>query len=133
MEKLTIEVTEITAHRLEALASAVGKSVDELAQEGLDSLTSSSVSRRAIVKARRAAARITGESYSLADLGWVDGYPGQTIDELLSFEGTERAHSILFAIEQAIQTKVQATGSFRMTGVERMVLSVMALSREVNN
>ncbi len=72
-------------------------------------------------------------SYSLADLGWLDGYTGQTVDELLLFEGTDGLHAILFAIEQAIQQKLEAEGRLQMTGVMLVFLSVMALSREVNN
>jgi hypothetical protein len=37
------------------------------------------------------------------------------------------------ALEQAIQEKLKGSGAVKMTGVERLVLSVMGLSREVNN
>src|SRR6266567_2468752 len=131
--KLTIEVPELIARRLEALALASGKSVDDLARKGIDSLTASFKSRRAILKARRTAAKGAGADYTLADLGWLDGYAGQRIDELLLFEGTETEPSILSAIEQAIEQKLEARGRKEMTGVERMVLSVLALIREVDN
>ena len=117
------------ARRLEALAGASGKSIEELAVEGIDALTASFKSRRAILKSRKAAAHAAGMSYSLADLGWLEGYTGQTVDELLLFDGTESAAGVLFAIEQAIQQKSPR----EMTGIERTVLSVMALSREVGN
>jgi hypothetical protein len=55
------------------------------------------------------------------------------VDEILSFEGTEEVHFPLFALEDAIHEKVKATGPGKMTGVEHIVLSVMALSREVGN
>jgi hypothetical protein len=126
---LTIEIPEVIARRLEALAHASGRSVEELARESIDSLTASFKSRRTILKSRKAAAKSAGTDCSLADLGWLDGYAGQTLDELLLFDGTESGTAILFAIEQAIQQKSPRD----MTGIERTVLSVLALSREVDN
>jgi predicted transcriptional regulator len=133
MAQLTIELPETIARRLEALAQTSGKSVDELVLEALDSFAGSISSRRAIVKARRAAAKAAGTGYSLADVGWLEGYSGQTVDELLLFEGTEGVYTILSALEQAVKDKVSAAGTLKMTGVERMLLSAMALLREVNN
>lgn len=133
MTKLAIEIPEVVARRLEALSGASGKSVDELVREDLDSFAGSRTSRRAILKARRAAARAAGTGHSLADLGWLDGYAGQTVDELLLYEGTDGVASVLFAIEQAIEKKIEAAGPGKVTGVELMVLSVLALEREVNN
>jgi hypothetical protein len=133
MASLTIDVPEVVTRRLEALGMASGKTVDELALQAVESFAGSHASRRAIVKAWRKTASIAGTAYSLEDLGWVEGYSGQAVDEILSFEGTEGVHSLLFVVEQAIQEKIKATGPGKMTGVERMVLSVMGLSREVNN
>ena len=133
MPKLTIDIPEVVALRLEALASASGKMVNDIACESFDSYTGSFKSRRAILKARREAAKTNGGGYSLADLGWLDGYAGQSVDELLAFEGTDGLHNILFALEQAIQKKLETEGKLKMTGVERIVLSVRALEREVNN
>jgi Domain of unknown function (DUF4375) len=133
MASLTIEVPDVVARRLEALGHVSGKSVDALALEAVETFAGSRASRRAIVKTWRKTAAIPGTSYSLADLGWVEGYSGQTVDEILSFEGTEEVHSLLFALEDAIQEELKATGPSKMTGVERMVLAVMALSREVGN
>jgi hypothetical protein len=133
MASLTVEVPEVVARRLEALGSVSGQSVSDLALEALDSFAGSHASRRAIVKAWRKTATVPGTGYSLADLGWVQGYAGQSVDELLSFEGKEGFHFLLSALEEAIQEKVKATGPGKLTGVERMVLGVMALTREVNN
>ncbi len=133
MVSLTIEVPEVVARRLEALGSISGKSMDELAFDAVESFAGSHASRRAIVKAWRKAATITGTSYSLSDLGWVQGYAGQTVDEILAYEGTEGLPFLLSALEEAIEEKMKATGAAKMTGVERMVLAVMALLREVNN
>jgi hypothetical protein len=66
---LTIDIPEVMVRRLEALASASGRSAEELAREGIDSLTASFQSRRAILKSRRDAAKSAGTNYSLADFG----------------------------------------------------------------
>jgi Domain of unknown function (DUF4375) len=63
----------------------------------------------------------------------VQGYAGQTVDEILAFEGSEGLPFLLSALEEAIEEKIKATGPAKMTGAERIVLAVMALSREVNN
>ncbi len=133
MGSLTIEVPDVVARRLEALGSISGKKVAELALEGVEAFAGSHASRRALVKAWRKTAAVAATSYSLADLGWLEGYSGQAIDEILAFEGTEGIDRLLFALEDAIQEKIKASGPSKMTGVERMVLSLMALSREVNN
>jgi len=118
---------------MEALASASGRSVDELAAEALNALAGSFKSRRAILQARRASAPGPAAPNLLADLGWLEGYSGQTVDELLLFDSTETPHNVLFALELAIQKKLETEGRLKMTGVERMLLSVSALAREVNN
>jgi predicted transcriptional regulator len=133
MASLTIEVPEVVARRLEALGTLQGQSVGELAREAVESFAGSVASRRAMVKAWRAAAKVGETSYSLAELGWLQGYSGQTVDEILSYEGTDGIHNLLFALEEAIEAKVKAMGPLKITGVERTVRSVMALSREVNN
>src|SRR5579863_2908267 len=115
MASLTIDVPEVVARRLEALGKISGKSIDELALEAVDSYAGSHASRRAIVKARRQAATTSGTAYSLADLGWLEGYSGQAVDEILSFEGTEEVQSLLFVLEEAIQQKVKESGPLKRT------------------
>jgi len=133
MVPLTIEVPEFVGRRLEALAHATSRSPDELAREGVESFVGSRASRRAILKARKAVAKASGRPYSIADLGWLEGYAGQSLDVLLLFEGSETAAAILFAIEEAVQQKAQEHGPGRLTGTEVIILSVMALEREVGN
>ncbi|MDE3166886.1 MAG: DUF4375 domain-containing protein [Acidobacteriota bacterium] len=128
---MSVEVPDVIVKRLEALASASGKSVDDLAHEALESLVGSPKARRAILRARRVGAK--AEVDSLADLGWLDGYAGQAVDELLLYEGMDKVHSILFALEAAIEEKVKTAGPLQRTGVELIVQSVLALDREVNN
>ena len=53
----------------------------------------------------------------MADLGWLEGYKGQTVDELLLFESTEGVVQILIALEAAIRARVEAEGPLKMTGV----------------
>jgi len=51
------------------------------------------------VKVWRKTATVAGTGYSLAELGWLDGYAGQTVDELLAFERTEGDHNLLSVLE----------------------------------
>jgi hypothetical protein len=123
---MTLEVSDVAARRLEALAAAQQKSVEQVAAEWLDTYAASPAVRRAVRKAR-------GRSASLADLGWLEGYSGQTADEILAFESTEQAGVILSTLTGAIEQRIAQQGHGKMTGVERTVLSVMALVDEVNN
>ncbi len=68
----------------------------------------------------------------MAALKWLKQYSGQTVEELLSFEGEYRVDSLVLAFEQAIEQKVSQEGS-EETSVERVVRAVEALEREVNN
>jgi len=60
-------------------------------------------------------------------------FSGQTVDELLLLEGTKYVCTILFALEEAVQCKVDATSALKLTGIERTLLSVMPLLREVQS
>jgi hypothetical protein len=131
--KLTIEIPELVALRLEALASATGKSLDAVVLESLESTASFGKSRRAIVKARRAAAKAAGTTYSLADLGWLDGYVGHSVDEVLSFDGTDNAYSVLFTIVRAIRERMKLPGPNAPVGVERILLGVVTFAMEIDN
>jgi hypothetical protein len=64
---------------------------------------------------------------------WLDGYSGQTVEQLLSLEGRYRIDSLVLAFEQAILRKVEQCESSPLTDEERVVLAVEALEREVNN
>ena len=64
---------------------------------------------------------------------WLDGYSGQSADQLLSLEGEYRIDSLVLAFEQAIGQKGQRGGVRSLTDEERVVLAVEALEREVNN
>jgi hypothetical protein len=64
---------------------------------------------------------------------WLNSYSGQSVDELLSLEGTCRCDSLVLAFEEAIGQKSERDGAKSLTVEERVVLAVEALEREVNN
>lgn len=69
----------------------------------------------------------------MANLKSLNGYSGQTLDQLLSLEGEYRIDSLLAAMEQAISQKAARAGDGSLSAEERVVLAVEALEREVNN
>lgn len=64
---------------------------------------------------------------------WLEGYTGQTVEQLLSLEGKYRTDSLVLAFEQAVNQKAEREGQSSLTDVEKTVLAVEALEREVNN
>jgi len=66
-------------------------------------------------------------------LQWLDGYTGQSVDQLLSLEGEYRTDSLVLAFEQALDQKEARVGERALSKEERTVLAVEALEREVNN
>jgi hypothetical protein len=69
----------------------------------------------------------------MADLKWLDGYSGETLDELIEMAGEYRIDSLLLALEEALNQKAADTGEQDLTDEERIVLAVEAMEREVNN
>jgi hypothetical protein len=77
---------------------------------------------------------------SLADKGevvaepkWLDGYSGESVDELVALSATHRVDSIVLAVEQALQERTAEVGLAGLGEAEMTVLAVEALEREVNN
>jgi hypothetical protein len=64
---------------------------------------------------------------------WLDGYSGQTTDELLALADTHRADSVVIAFELALIQKADRVGLPNLRTEERVVLAVEAIEREVNN
>ena len=64
---------------------------------------------------------------------WLEGYSGETVEQLLALEGTHRIDSVVLAFEQALDQKAAREGSEGLTTEEQTVLAVEALEREVNN
>lgn len=117
-------ITDLTARRLTELAEAKQTTPEKLVVEAVETLTSSPASRSAI--------RAHRQGRSLADLGWVDGYEGQPVDDILTLADSEDADRLLMSLEQAIEQKWQDDPAAR-SGTENIVMAVMALIREVNN
>jgi hypothetical protein len=82
---------------------------------------------------RRASERIAAQTKSRPGPGWLEGYSGQTADQLLSLEGKYRTDSLVLALEQAIRQKAERGGRQSLSHEELVVLAVEALEREVNN
>jgi hypothetical protein len=59
---------------------------------------------------------------------WLERYSGQTVDELLALATDHRIDSLVLAFEEAL---LQRAGE--LNEVERTVIAVEALEREVNN
>jgi len=66
------------------------------------------------------------------NLSWLE-YEGQTTAELMACKNTHRIDSLLCAFEWGIQAKAGPDGADTLSNEERLVLGVMALTREVNN
>lgn len=64
---------------------------------------------------------------------WLNGYSGETTDQLLALSGEYRIASLVLAFEQAIRQKAFREGDHVLSGPERVVLAVEGLEREVNN
>jgi hypothetical protein len=64
---------------------------------------------------------------------WLDGYSGQTTDELIALEGTFRTDSIVVAFAQAIAQKAARLGDAQLATPERVVLAVEAVEDRVNS
>ena len=64
---------------------------------------------------------------------FLDRYSGQTVSELLAFEGIYRTDSLILAFEQGLDQKSFKHGESTLSPTERMILAIEALEREVNN
>lgn len=60
---------------------------------------------------------------------FLEGYDGQTIEDLIALKDKYRIDSLVLAIEEAIAAKADA----ELSEPERVVLAVEAMEREVNN
>jgi hypothetical protein len=69
----------------------------------------------------------------MSDLQWLDGYSGESVDELIAPEGTYRIDSLVLAFEQGMDQKAARIGQQKLAAEERVILAIEALEREVNN
>lgn len=60
---------------------------------------------------------------------FLDGYGGQTLQQLIAMRSSHRIDSLVLAVEQALLHKPEAA----LTEPERVVIAVEAMEREVNN
>ena len=64
---------------------------------------------------------------------WLDGYSGQTVDQLLALSAEYRIDSIVLAFEDALAHRARDLGLGALNEVEISVLAIAAMEREVNN
>ena len=69
----------------------------------------------------------------MTDAQLLDGYSGESVEELIALEGQYRCDSLVLAFEQAIDRKTARVGEDNLTSEERVILAVEALEREVSN
>jgi hypothetical protein len=82
---------------------------------------------------RQTKERVAAHMKSQPGPKWLDGYSGESAEQLLSLEGKYRTDSLVLAFEQGINQKAEREGAQSLTTEERIVLAVEALEREVNN
>jgi hypothetical protein len=70
---------------------------------------------------------------AMPELQWLDGYSGETVDQLIALEGEYRTDSLVLAFEQAMDQKAARVGDDKLTDEERIIVAIEALEREVNN
>lgn len=69
----------------------------------------------------------------MANLKFLDKYSNQTVDELISMENIYRIDSLVLVFEAALDRKVTRVGFHKLSEVEKTILAIEALEREVNN
>lgn len=62
---------------------------------------------------------------------FLDGYTGQSVEELIALQKTHRIDSLVLAFESALDTKKES--GQEVSGVELVILAVESLEREVGN
>lgn len=69
----------------------------------------------------------------MPELKWLDGYSGQSVDELIALSSSHRVDAIVLAFEQAIQQTTDRVSLSKLNEAELTILAVESLEREVNN
>jgi hypothetical protein len=64
---------------------------------------------------------------------WLEGYSGESVDQLIDLASEYRIDSVVVALEQALLERAERFGLACLSEAERTVLAVEALEREVNN
>ena len=69
----------------------------------------------------------------MTELKWLDGYNGETVEEIIALEGKYRTDSLVVALHQAMDQKAFRIGDDKLTDEERIILAIESLECEVNN
>ena len=69
----------------------------------------------------------------MTDRRSLDGYAGQSTDDLIALDGAYPTDSVVLAFEAAILAKAERLGYGGLSDAEVTVVAVEALEREVNN
>jgi hypothetical protein len=64
----------------------------------------------------------------MAELKWLDGYEGQSVDELIALKGKYRTDSLVLAFQ-----KWEQGDGENMSEEEMVIITIEAMEREVNN
>jgi hypothetical protein len=64
---------------------------------------------------------------------WLEQYADQSIGELIALDSGHRVDSILVALEQALNQKMDNKGNDSLSQAEQDVIVIEAMEREVNN
>jgi len=69
----------------------------------------------------------------MSERPFLEGYSGETVEELLALEHTYRIDSLVLAFEAALGQKAVREGTVSLTTDEVTILAIEGLEREVNN
>jgi hypothetical protein len=67
------------------------------------------------------------------ELKWLDGYSGQSVDELIALASEYRIDSLVLAFEQALYQRTDRPELTDLNEAELAILAVESMEREVNN
>ena len=116
---IVVYATDMTLKRLRILKiTHWGKKVSK-------PVTAPGPEHRGQIPSRHKEKRAKTEVPSLIDLDWQDGYSGETVEELLSFEKYGKTELLVAAFRQAIQQKAERRS--RLSKAERVILTVGSL------
>ena len=69
----------------------------------------------------------------MADQKWLEGYSGQSVDQLIAMAADHRIDSIVLAFESALMQRADLADLSAFNEAELTILAVEAMEREVNN
>ena len=69
----------------------------------------------------------------MAEQKWLDGYSGQSVDQLIALAADHRIDSIVLAFESALMQRADPADLSAFNEAELTILAVESMEREVNN